>query len=114
MFLQRQFTRNNDRQRGLIIFDKASYETPLQSLASRFRSTGHRFGKVRNLSEVPLFLDSRASRLVQLADLIAYAIFRHLEHGDSRFFDRIQQRFDAEGGVCHGLHVKTLNRCHTP
>lgn len=107
MYLGRHYKRRNDPQRGLIVFDKTSYETSLQGLAAGFRTVGHRFGKVRNLSEVPLFLDSRASRLVQLADLVAYALFRFLEHQDQRFFPLIEPRFDTEGGVKHGLHVKS-------
>lgn len=107
MYLRRHFVRRNDRQRGLIVFDKTSYESSIQGLAAGFRMIGHRFGKVRNLSEVPLFLDSRMSRLVQLADLIAYALFRFLEHQDQRFFPLIEHRFDAEGGVQHGLHIRT-------
>ncbi|MCS7043685.1 MAG: DUF3800 domain-containing protein [Bryobacteraceae bacterium] len=106
-YLRRHYTRRGDRQRGLIVFDKTSYETYIQGLAAGFRTIGHRYGRVRNLSEVPLFLDSRVSRLVQLADLIAYALFRFLEHQDERFFPLIEARFDAEGGVCHGLHVKS-------
>src|SRR5579863_2200720 len=70
--------------RGIIIFDKSTAETSIQRLARDFSSIGHRWGVVRNLSEVPVFLDSRASRLVQLADLIAYATFRHYERGDSQ------------------------------
>ncbi len=95
--------RMGEPQRGLVIFDKSSYETTLQGLAVDFRSVGHRWGVIRNLAEVPLFLDSRASRLVQLADLVAYAIFRHCEAGDSRFHDRIRGCFDAEGGILHGF-----------
>jgi hypothetical protein len=51
-----------------------------------------------------MFIDSRASRLVQLADLIAYAMFRHYERGDSQFYDIFKHRFDAEGGIVHGHH----------
>ena len=109
MYLQRHFLRKGDRQRGLIVFDKTSYETLLQGLAADFRKVGHTWGKIRNFSEVPLFLDSRASRLVQLADLIAYAIFRHVERGDSELFSLIEKRFDAEGGVRHGLYIKSGN-----
>ena len=50
-----------DTQRGLIIFDKTTYETTLQSLAADFRTIGHTWGIIRNFSEVPLFLDSKAS-----------------------------------------------------
>lgn len=94
-----------DTQRGLIIFDKSTRETTIQRLATDFRTIGHSFGQVRNLAEVPVFLDSRASRLVQMADLIAYATFRHFEHGDSQFFDIFKHRFDHHAGVCHGLYT---------
>lgn len=98
--------RSGDTHRGIIIFDKSTYEHPIQSLAIDFRTIGHRWGIIRNFAEVPLFLDSRASRLIQLADLISFAIYRHYESADSRFFEIIQNRFDADGGVVHGLHVK--------
>jgi Protein of unknown function (DUF3800) len=62
-------------------------------------------GLLTSLIKVPLFLDSKASRLIQLADLIAYAVFRHFEKGDNRFFPIIEPRFDSEGGVVHGLHI---------
>jgi len=95
-----------DSQRGVVIFDKSTYETTIQSLATDFRTIGHKWGVVRNLSEVPLFLDSKASRLIQLADLIAYGIFRNYERGDDRFFNIIKNRFDSEGGITHGLYIK--------
>jgi len=50
-----------------------------------------------------VFLDSRATRLIQLADLVAYSIFRNFEHGDTTFWDVIKDRFDEEGGVKHGF-----------
>lgn len=98
--------KTGDTQRGIIIFDKSTYETTIQSLATDFRTIGYRWGIIRNFSEVPLFLDSQASRLIQLADIIAYATFRNFEQGDSRFFSIIQPRFDSEGGIVHGLHVQ--------
>ncbi|WP_337867315.1 DUF3800 domain-containing protein [Meiothermus sp.] len=104
MYLKR-LHKQNDTQRGLIIFDKTTYETAIQSLATDFRTKGHTWGVIRNFSEVPLFLDSRASRLIQLADLIAYAIYRYFEHGDSRFYSIIERRFDSHGGIVHGLYV---------
>jgi len=98
--------KNGDTQRGLIVFDKSTYETTLQTLATDFRTVGYTWDVIRNLAEVPLFLDSRASRLIQLADLIAFAIFRNYERGDSRFYSIIQSRFDSEGGIVHGLYEK--------
>jgi hypothetical protein len=98
--------KTGDTQRGVILFDKSTFETTLQALATDFRTIGHRWGIVRNFAEVPLFLDSKASRLIQLADLIAYAIFRYYESGDDRFFSVIRSRFDSEGGIVHGLYVR--------
>lgn len=105
-FLMRQHNRR-DTHRGLMIFDKSTYENTLQNLATDFQTIGHSWGVLRNLAEVPLFLDSNASRLIQLADLVAYAIYRHFESGDSRLYNLIAHRFDTEGGVQHGLFLKT-------
>ncbi len=97
--------RSKDTQRGLIVFDKATYESQIQNLATDFRRIGHRWGVIRNLAEVPLFLDSRASRLLQLADLIAYALFRYYERGDDRFMAPITMRLDRIGGATQGLYL---------
>ena len=77
--------KKGDAQRGIMIFDKSTYESTLQGLATDFRTIGHSWGFLRNLAEVPLFLDSRASRLIQLADLVAYAIFGILKGEIKRF-----------------------------
>ena len=57
----------------------------------------------RNLAEVPLFVDSKASRCIQLADLVAWATWRKYEIKDGRFFDQLVPKFDSDGGVIHGL-----------
>ncbi len=93
-------------ERGLIIFDKSSTEKRIQTLAREFKYEGHTWGRTRNYAEVPVFLDSKASRLLQLADLVAYAMFRHFERGDSLLFDVIRGCFDQEGGVEHGLYIR--------
>jgi hypothetical protein len=95
-----------DTQRGLILFDKCSTEQRIQTLAREFKHAGHSFGVTRNYAEVPVFIDSQASRLIQLADLVAYALFRHYEYQDSRYYDTISSCFDADGGVLHGLYVR--------
>jgi len=95
-------------QRGLIVMDNSKHEQPLQKLARQYRDYGGRWGKFGNLAEVPLFVDSRASRLVQLADLVAYAVWRKYEHKDGRFFDPLIPLFDTDKGIAHGLvHYKS-------
>lgn len=101
-FLRRNHNRGNT-QRGIIIFDKSTYESTIQRLAIDFSDIGHTWGVIKNLAEVPLFLDSKASRLIQLADLIAYAIYRNYEHKDEQLFSIISKRVDSDGGQVHGL-----------
>lgn len=105
MYLARLHAQGNT-QRGIAIFDKSSTEKSIQQLARDFKNTGHQFGRIRNFSEVPLFLDSKASRLIQLADLVAYAIFRKYEANDSTYYDVISGCFDNYRGTTHGLHIK--------
>jgi hypothetical protein len=106
MFLGRRYKKNREAQRGIAIFDKSTEELTIQRLTHVFTATGHQWGKrLNNFAEVPLFLDSRMSRLIQLADLIAYAIFRHFEYKDSAWFSIIQNCFDADENGIHGLHT---------
>jgi len=105
-FLKRLHNKNRNTQRGIMLFDKSTTEQRIQTLAREFKYTGHKWGKTNNYAEVPVFLDSKASRLIQLADLVAYALFRFYEHGDAMFYDIIKDCFDFEGGVKHGLYVQ--------
>lgn len=114
--LKRLYATENNPQRGLIILDESSYETSLQHMARQFRSLGTRWGVLRNITEVPLFVDSKASRLVQLADHVAYAVFRRYQAKDASYLDVILTRFDSERGKLHGLvHAQTTDpECPCP
>jgi hypothetical protein len=68
-----------------------------------FRIDGHRWGRLYNLADVPFFVNSRATRMIQYADMVAYALRRYYEKGEATYFDIISRRFDAVGGVVHGL-----------
>ena len=106
MFLDRLYHKKNEAHRGLIILDESSYETTLQRMAKNFRTDGTRWGVTNNLQEVPLFVDSKASRAIQLADHIAYAVFRRYNASDINYFNVIQGQFDSDGGRLHGLAHK--------
>lgn len=107
LYLKRLHHKHGDSQRGIMLFDESATEKRIQSLAREFKYSGHSWGKTSNYAEVPVFLDSKASRLIQLADLVAYALFRFHEHCDNAFYDVIKHCFDSEGGVEHGLYVRT-------
>lgn len=115
LYLQR--ASQDNKQRGLLVFDNSAYENTLQNLAATFRKEGNKWGSyLKNICEVPLFLDSKASRIVQLADHVAYAVFRRYNAGDLNYFNQVEGRFDQDGGVVHGLsHRQTQNRnCTCP
>jgi hypothetical protein len=114
-FLQRQRT-DDKSQRGLIILDRSTRETRLQDLATTFRRQGHSWGRLRNIVDVPFFVDSRATRAIQYADLVTYAMWRKFEKDDSHLFDVIQHRFDRHGGTVHGLFHERFaeHRCICP
>jgi hypothetical protein len=105
-FLKRLHRKGNTH-RGLIILDKSTQETRLQSLARDFRSNGSRWGSVTNLADVPMFVDSAATRAVQYADLVSYALWQAYEKGDTSFLSPLIGHFDREGAVLHGLHHKS-------
>lgn len=118
LFLQRLNNGNpiDQSQRGLIVMDESTHEGRLQNLARHYRINGARWGHFRNLAEVPLFVNSRASRCIQMADLVAWATWRRYEHKDGRFFDPLIPKFDADGGVIHGLlhYARRDGSCYCP
>jgi hypothetical protein len=61
-------------------------------------------GQIRNLAAVPVFADSLATRLIQAADLVSYALYRHNDPGRNRsdYVEKIWDAFDADGDNMHG------------
>lgn len=98
-----RFHKAGNTQRGLVVLDESAYETSLQALATQFRVAGHKWGHLHNITEVPLFVNSKATRLIQYADLVAHSSRRYFEHGDAAFFDVIRNAFDSVGGERLGL-----------
>lgn len=116
LFLNRVYHKNNEKHSGLIILDESAHETTLQKLALNFRNIGTRWGVTSNIQEVPLFVNSKASRCIQLADHIAYAVFRRYNAEDLTYFNVIESCFDSDQEKLHGLiHKQTLNpQCTCP
>ena len=102
-FLAHQITQYGQAQRGIVILDKSHYEQKIQGLSYLFKHVGHSTGKLRNFAEVPLFLDSKASRLIQLADLVAYWTYRRYAALDDRGFRILAPHIRAYGGSVPGL-----------
>ena len=50
----------------------------------------------------------RSSRLMQIADFAAYAVYRWYEHEDGSYLSVMQGKFDHEGRRLHGLKCYPL------
>lgn len=96
-------SKGKNPQRGIVIFDKSIFEQNVQLLSHTFKHEGHQNGKLRNFAEVPLFLDSKASRLIQLSDMVAYWIYRNYQSNDSRGFDLIKPFIHGYQNQTQGL-----------
>jgi hypothetical protein len=107
-------------QRGIVIHDRSITERRVQNWADRWRMLEGRIGVLTHLSDVPFFADSRASRLLQAADFIAWALWRYygLLSPDDRSIKPLWSHFDQDGGKMHGLiHVTRSfphGRCECP
>jgi uncharacterized protein DUF3800 len=91
------------RHHGIVVIDEAKYESILQPVVEHWRQSGTRFGRLHQLVEVPLFADSKATRFIQMADLVAHAVYRAYEHDDHALIGPLLHGFDTDAGVLHGL-----------
>lgn len=101
--LGRHYNERNDRQRGLVIHDEHQIERDLQSWTSDWRHIGSRIGRLNNIVDVPMFTDSRSSRLLQVADFVAFAMWRHYGVRDDKWLDMLLPGFDHVGDARHGI-----------
>jgi hypothetical protein len=93
-----------DKNRGLIVLDSSKYGTQLDKLLLAYRNRGGTlFGRVKNFADAPTFANSATTRLLQIADIVSYAVHRRYESGDASLLDRILGRFQQKEGKIHGL-----------
>ncbi len=72
-------------------------------LMRQFHSNGTLWTTVDNIIETPLFVDSSLTRMVQMADLCAYALRRFVENGETDLFRRVFVRADRAKGKAVGV-----------
>jgi Protein of unknown function (DUF3800) len=97
--------RPEPHERALVIHDKRMIERDVQAWTSRWRNVVGRFGQLRHLADVPLFADSKVSRVIQAADLVSWALWRYygLAQPDAYWADKLWHLFEGSGGTMHGL-----------
>lgn len=93
------------KNHGLVIHDRRVVERDVQAWTAGWRTAAGAIGRLRNFADVPLFSDSRASRLIQAADLVSYAVFRRYSSvapNSASSFNQLWPLFDVVDGVVHG------------
>ncbi|MGP6221049.1 DUF3800 domain-containing protein [Caldiplasma sukawensis] len=110
-FLVRQH-RNKHPTKGLTIIDQA-HEKKYRELFDGYRVGGTKYGSVNNIVDIPYFAGRRDTRMLQLADILAYGVFQYYEHSKKDYFDVIKERFDRKnkGGSPDGLKHLTNSDC---
>jgi len=103
--LNRRTRELGERQIGMVIHDKRSIERDVQRATHTWRHISGRMGLLTHLADVPVFADSTASRLIQAADFVAWALWRYYGLGtqDATKIQMLWPKFDAADGIMHGL-----------
>ncbi len=77
----------------------------------RFHDAGTLWTKVKNIIETPLFVDSKLTAMVQIADLCSYALRRYLENDETNLFNNIYSRADRKDGRVVGVRHFSEKNC---
>src|SRR5271166_1791306 len=114
-FLKHKQNQSQRVGRGIVVFDEArpSLSREIRRLLAEFQAGGTRWASLQCIIETAFFFDSRSSRLMQIADFAAYAVYRWYEHGDDTYLQLIHPKFDRQGRRLHGLKCYPLESTKT-
>ena len=80
-------------------------------LMRSFHANGTLWHKINHIIETPLFVDSRLTSMVQIADLCSYAIRRYIENGEESLFNKVFKIADNSGKYVVGARHFTDHSC---
>jgi hypothetical protein len=111
MFLSR-LHKDGDTQRGFLVFAEGRFHQRARTWVKTFRRSGTKIGAIRNFAEdLPYSASANDSRLLQLADHIAHAVYLKFERNEDFLFRKLAGCFDQEEGKLHGLkHCRAVDR----
>lgn len=76
-----------------------------------FHRRGTLWTRISSIIETPLFVDSRLTSMVQIADLCSYALRRYHENGETDLFDPVFQRGDRRNHAVVGIRHFSATTC---
>lgn len=98
---------------GLLVSDNnESINRKLTGLMRKFHAEGTFWRGIDKVIETPLFVDSKLTSMIQVADLIAYAVRRFFDNNETELIGAISPRFDrAKGKVVGVRHFTGAETC---
>ncbi len=114
-FLRHLHSQGNT-QKGLIVLasSKRQAHHSLRQAFASFREKGTRLGYVSNIPLIPLFTEAKHTRLLQLADFVAYALYRAYEYDDWRYIRPLIPAFFQKNSVYEGLYHRSSSHQTCP
>jgi hypothetical protein len=87
----------DEKQYGLLIHDNNDTVAKKHTeLMKTFHGKGTLWKDINHIIETPLFVNSKLTSMIQIADLCAYAIRRYLENKETELFDLVFERVDIK------------------
>ena len=103
-FLLNQTKNENQKQYGLLIHDNNETVAKKHTeLMKTFFEKGTLWKDINHIIETPLFVNSKLTGMVQIADLCAYAIRRYLENQETELFNLVFKRVDTKNNRRVGI-----------
>lgn len=98
---------------GLLVHDNNQTIAHKHTALMRdFQQKGTLWTTIERIVETPLFVDSSLTRLVQVADLCAYALRRYVENHEEPLFKQVYARADKIGNRVLGVRHFTNLQCN--
>lgn len=100
------------KQFGLLIHDNNQTVAKKHTeMMTRYQETGTLWTSINRIIETPLFVDSKLTSMVQIADLCSYALRRYLERHEEKIYKEIIKRADKKEGRMVGVRHFTNGSC---
>ena len=106
-FLVRQY-KNGYPDKGLLIIDRSGRDAQIREIMLKFEAQGTTHGYLGNIVDVPYFADSRHTRMLQLADMVAFAGGRYFNSGDDALLRKILPRIDRRSASGDRVGLKHI------
>lgn len=111
-YLQKIDSGSEQNHYGLLVHD--NNETVARKhteMMRQFHTKGTLWTNIERIIETPLFVDSRLTSLVQIADLCSYALRRFVENGETALFKSVFARADRFKNKVVGVRHFTDMSC---